>query len=520
MSQTRTGAADSRAPLRLTVFADRRITVEGPAVIFEIERAALALACREIDRWIVDAGGGMSEPVDATPDLPSKGTILVVDDESEIGPLAQDILVPDGYTVLSSTDPLEAIRMLDARTWVPDLLLADLVMPVRGGPSWPGDLWNFSPRRRSCSCQAMKSRGSRRQAGRFLTSPSLSPLSLGWSRKCSACGPSHPRSPARAYSLSDRLQGIRVNQAERAVLAVLALFAESSTALAAFVGILGMFRLHVLDARQCDAESEVRFWLKRLMKRESFVASFADVQVWLLEEQSGVAGPPHREFLTGALSANHRRDSGITPGVAATGVDVCRERRVIPRLGRHTIRCRAAGDRRRRRPARGAPASPLSACAGATGTPVVRAAMPAIMVVAAARWMSPTVFVYRYFLCLAPAIAVIMAWTIRGVRSSRIRLVLVTIVAGLSVLGMGVGVERMEDWLMALHAAADATNGKPVPVLVGATFIESARLRWPLDPEEAGYLVAPVAFYRVPGPAIPLPYDLGDEGAGYLRQSR
>jgi hypothetical protein len=146
------------------------------------------------------------------------------------------------------------------------------------------------------------------------------------------------------------------------------------------------------------------------------------------------------------------------------------------------------------------------------------AAMPVIMVVAAARWMSPTVLVSRYFLCAAPAIALIMAWTIRGVRSSRIRLVLVTIVAGLSVLGMGVGVERMEDWRMALHAAADATNGRPVPVLVGATFIESARLRWPLDPEEAGYLVAPVAFYRVPGPAIPLPYDLGDEGTGYLRQ--
>lgn len=114
--------------------------------------------------------------------------------------------------------------------------------------------------------------------------------------------------------------------------------------------------------------------------------------------------------------------------------------------------------------------------------------------------MSSTVLVARYFLCAAPAIALIMAWMIMGVRSSRIRLVLVTIVAGLSVLGMGVAVERMEDWRMALHAAANATNGKPVPVLVGATFIESARLRWPLDPEEAGYLVAPVAFYRVPGP--------------------
>jgi mannosyltransferase len=146
------------------------------------------------------------------------------------------------------------------------------------------------------------------------------------------------------------------------------------------------------------------------------------------------------------------------------------------------------------------------------------AAMPVTMVLAAARWMSPTVLVSRYFLCAAPAIALIMAWAIRGVRSSPIRLVLVTMVVGLSVVGMGVGVERREDWRRALHAAADATNGKPAPVLVDAGFIESASLRWPMDTEEASYLVSPVAFYRVPGPAIPLPYDLGEEGTGYLRQ--
>ena len=99
-----------------------------------------------------------------------------------------------------------------------------------------------------------------------------------------------------------------MNEAERAALQVLASFAESSTALAAFVGIVGIFRLHVLDERQHDAESEVRLWLKRLMKRETFVASFADVQKWLWDEQSRVAGPPHQEFLTAALSANHRRE--------------------------------------------------------------------------------------------------------------------------------------------------------------------------------------------------------------------
>lgn len=98
-----------------------------------------------------------------------------------------------------------------------------------------------------------------------------------------------------------------MNDAERAVLQVLASVAESSTALAAFVGIVGIFRIHVLYERQRDAELELRLWLKRLMKREIFVASFADAQAWLWDEQSRVAGPPHQEFLTAALSANHRR---------------------------------------------------------------------------------------------------------------------------------------------------------------------------------------------------------------------
>ncbi len=115
------------------LFAGRRITFEGAALVFEIERAALTLACREIDRWIADANGEVSAPPDPTPELSSKGTILVVDDEPEIGPLAQDILVPDGYTVLSTTDPLEAIRMLHDRSCIPDLLLVDVVMPVMSG---------------------------------------------------------------------------------------------------------------------------------------------------------------------------------------------------------------------------------------------------------------------------------------------------------------------------------------------------------------------------------------------------
>jgi len=145
-------------------------------------------------------------------------------------------------------------------------------------------------------------------------------------------------------------------------------------------------------------------------------------------------------------------------------------------------------------------------------------AMPVLLIVGVARWVTPTVLVSRYFLCAAPGIALVMAWAIRGVRRPRLRLLLVTVVAALSVLGMGVGVQQMEDWRGAVRAATSAMDGKSVPVLVGAGFVEAARLRWPLDPEEASYLVSPVAFYRVPGRAIPLPYDLDGEGAAYLQQ--
>ena len=99
-----------------------------------------------------------------------------------------------------------------------------------------------------------------------------------------------------------------MNEAERVVLQILASVAGSSTALAAFVGIVGMFRLHVLDERERDAESEVRYWLKRLTKRETCMSTFADAQARLWDEQSRVADPPHQDFLTAALSASHRRE--------------------------------------------------------------------------------------------------------------------------------------------------------------------------------------------------------------------
>jgi two-component system cell cycle sensor histidine kinase/response regulator CckA len=60
-------------------------------------------------------------------------SILVVDDQPEIGPMARDILEPAGYVVLVTSDPLAAIRMARNRDNNIALLLVDVVMPLMDG---------------------------------------------------------------------------------------------------------------------------------------------------------------------------------------------------------------------------------------------------------------------------------------------------------------------------------------------------------------------------------------------------
>jgi len=114
-------AADASDILR-----DARITVAGAAIIFDIERPALALACERIDEWIVHANG---EPSVA----PLVTTVLVVDDDAEVGPLARDVLESVGYVILFTSDPLEAVRMARHRPGEIDLLLVDVIMPLMDG---------------------------------------------------------------------------------------------------------------------------------------------------------------------------------------------------------------------------------------------------------------------------------------------------------------------------------------------------------------------------------------------------
>jgi CheY-like chemotaxis protein len=130
------------------LFDQRQMRVASGALIFVIERSALALTCEKIDEWIAQANGetvasSVTPGIDSRePDTP---TILVVDDQPDIGPMARDILEPAGYVVLPTSDPLEAVRLAQQRPGAIDLLLTDVVMPLMDGRKLARRILSFRP---------------------------------------------------------------------------------------------------------------------------------------------------------------------------------------------------------------------------------------------------------------------------------------------------------------------------------------------------------------------------------------
>ena len=120
-----------RHALASGIFQSGQIAVEAGALVFELERSALPLTCDMLDQWIARANGN------EVPEEPPAGaqvtTILIVDDQPEVGPLAEDILEPEGYAVVHTTDPMEAIRLARMRPGDIDVLLVDIVMPLMDG---------------------------------------------------------------------------------------------------------------------------------------------------------------------------------------------------------------------------------------------------------------------------------------------------------------------------------------------------------------------------------------------------
>jgi len=68
-----------------------------------------------------------------TPPSKPPETVLVVDDDPEVLSLAVDILGGAGYTVLSTTDPRQALRLARTHPEPVHLLVTDIVMPLMNG---------------------------------------------------------------------------------------------------------------------------------------------------------------------------------------------------------------------------------------------------------------------------------------------------------------------------------------------------------------------------------------------------
>jgi len=68
-----------------------------------------------------------------TPTSKPPETVLVVDDDPEVLSLAVDILGAAGYTVLSTTDPRQALRLARTHPEPVHLLVTDVVMPLMNG---------------------------------------------------------------------------------------------------------------------------------------------------------------------------------------------------------------------------------------------------------------------------------------------------------------------------------------------------------------------------------------------------
>ena len=72
----------------------------------------------------------------STESLKGSGTVLVVDDEGLLLTMAETILSDFGYTVLTASNGLAALRLLANPANKFDLVITDMVMPGMGGREW------------------------------------------------------------------------------------------------------------------------------------------------------------------------------------------------------------------------------------------------------------------------------------------------------------------------------------------------------------------------------------------------
>jgi CheY-like chemotaxis protein len=78
----------------------------------------------------------------------SGSTVLVVDDEETVRHIVQRMLQTSGFSLLEAKDGREALQLVQQREAPPDLILADVIMPLLNGWELADRVWIGQPDQR------------------------------------------------------------------------------------------------------------------------------------------------------------------------------------------------------------------------------------------------------------------------------------------------------------------------------------------------------------------------------------
>jgi len=123
----------------------------------------------------------------------------------------------------------------------------------------------------------------------------------------------------------------------------------------------------------------------------------------------------------------------------------------------------------------------------------------------------------RYTLMVAPAGALVFAWTVRSLSPQTARRIVVSVFAIASVLALGNPMKMSQDWRGAA-AIVNARADEDTVVFVHPAFIESKQLDWLTDPERRSYLLSPLSYYPMRGRVFVLPFTYEDATRHYMLQ--
>jgi hypothetical protein len=148
------------------------------------------------------------------------------------------------------------------------------------------------------------------------------------------------------------------------------------------------------------------------------------------------------------------------------------------------------------------------------------AIVPPTVIFAVGELSTVSMFVPRYYLSAAPALALIVAVCLRGLDPPALRTACAVAYAVLSIVVHSRDVHVAEDW-RTVAATVRAEVDASTPILLDSGFVEGGTSEWLVLPprdDRRAFLVAPASYYPLGGEVRPLPYRLNDETSAYLEQ--